>query len=335
MLKAWLRDLPDELFPKDAQDRVARSCAGQGLVPGQDKDPSPEKVPQVLVDELSKLSPFRYYLLFAVTCHLSLLLAHKSKNMMDFRNLCICFQPCLKIDAYSFKFLVCDWRDCWKGCHTESTYIDEEYRLFALHDESVKNADGNGEGRSSTAVDSPEERNISSADSSKPSSVSADHQSQKTAKPDKSTKNGLQKTIEAQKKAQTTQALHDKAQAEKKANAENKALREKKAQADKTAAKAQKAAQDRGQRNDGLAHTSSNSSAGNVRTLTLNPAHGNGAAVSKVSLADARTGLTVQGTSTPPRTSADMRPLSPIKPLSPSTSVQQRLSTNFFMSTPM
>jgi hypothetical protein len=84
----------------------------------------------MLIDELSNLSPFNYYLLFAITCHLSLLLAHSDKNKMDFRNLCICFQPCMKIDAFCFKFLVCDWRNCWKGCLNEAEYIEEEYRLF-------------------------------------------------------------------------------------------------------------------------------------------------------------------------------------------------------------
>lgn len=118
MLKAWLRELPDELFPKESQDRIARECAGA------------EEVPQLLIDELSTLSPFNYYLLFAITCHLSLLLAHSDKNKMDFRNLCICFQPCMKIDAFSFKFLVCDWRNCWKGCNNEAQYIEEEYKLF-------------------------------------------------------------------------------------------------------------------------------------------------------------------------------------------------------------
>ncbi|RFU71982.1 hypothetical protein TARUN_10279, partial [Trichoderma arundinaceum] len=118
MLKAWLRELPDELFPKEAQERIARECHGA------------EKVPQLLIDELSNLSPFNYYLLFAITCHLSLLLAHSDKNKMDFRNLCICFQPCMKIDAFCFKFLVCDWRDCWRGCKHEAKYIEEEYRLF-------------------------------------------------------------------------------------------------------------------------------------------------------------------------------------------------------------
>ncbi|KAK7747744.1 hypothetical protein SLS62_008888 [Diatrype stigma] len=99
MLKAWLRELPDELFPKSAQERIARECAGT------------EEVPQLLIDELSNLSPFNYYLLFAITCHLSLLLAHADKNKMDFRNLCICFQPCMKIDAFCFKFLERDERN--------------------------------------------------------------------------------------------------------------------------------------------------------------------------------------------------------------------------------
>jgi hypothetical protein len=157
MLKAWLRELPDELLPKAAQDRIARECAGS------------EKVPQMLIDELSNLSPFNYYLLFAITCHLSLLLAHSEKNKMDFRNLCICFQPCMKIDAFCFKFLVCDWRDCWKGCKTEEHYIQQEYMLFDMIPPS------SAEGCSSTAVESHDERNVSSSDSSKPSSVNIDN----------------------------------------------------------------------------------------------------------------------------------------------------------------
>lgn len=154
MLKAWLRELPDVLLPKAAQDRIARECAGS------------ETVPQLLIDELSNLSPFNYYLLFAITCHLSLLLAHSEKNKMDYRNLCICFQPCMRIDAFCFKFLVCDWRDCWKGCKTEEQYIQQEYILFDMIPAS------SAEGRPSTAVESTDERMISSSGSSKPSSVS-------------------------------------------------------------------------------------------------------------------------------------------------------------------
>lgn len=161
MLKAWLRELPDELLPKAAQDRIARECAGA------------DGVPQQLVDELSNLSPFNYYLLFAITCHLSLLLAHSEKNKMDFRNLCICFQPCMKMDAFCFKFLVCDWRDCWKGCKTEAVYIEQEYMLFD------QMPPGSAGGRSSTAVESHDERTVSSSDSSKQSSISIENQGRK------------------------------------------------------------------------------------------------------------------------------------------------------------
>jgi hypothetical protein len=161
MLKAWLRELPDEIFPKKAQDRISKQAGGS------------EAVPQILIDELSNLPPFNYYLLFAITCHLSLLLAHSDKNKMDYRNLCICFQPCMKIDAYCFKFLVCDWRDCWKGCKTESYYIDEEYKIFEAAERSDR-PPNSAEGRSSTAVESHDERNVSSSDSSKPSSVNLD-----------------------------------------------------------------------------------------------------------------------------------------------------------------
>lgn len=160
MLKAWLRELPDELFPKDAQERVVRECAGA------------ETVPQLLIDELSNLSPFNYYLLFAITCHLSLLLAHSDKNKMDFRNLCICFQPCMKIDVFCFKFLVCDWRECWKGCKNEAQYIEEEYALlFNTLPPTVSSESRRG----SPANDVVEERNHSSSGSSKLSGQSAEH----------------------------------------------------------------------------------------------------------------------------------------------------------------
>ncbi|KAK4447635.1 putative Rho-type GTPase-activating protein 2 [Podospora aff. communis PSN243] len=175
MLKAWLRELPDELFPKAAQDRIARECAGS------------ETVPQLLIDELSNLSPFNYYLLFAITCHLSLLLAHSDKNKMDFRNLCICFQPCMKIDAFCFKFLVCDWRDCWKGCKNEALFIEEEYALFDSPPprtlpapESSGETRKNGNTKETVKSEPAEERNVSSSDSSKNSNRSASGGDQKT-----------------------------------------------------------------------------------------------------------------------------------------------------------
>ncbi|OTB11757.1 hypothetical protein K445DRAFT_208158 [Daldinia sp. EC12] len=167
MFKAWLRELPDELFPKEAQERISRECAGA------------EEVPQLLVEELSNLSPFNYYLLFAITCHLSLLLAHSDKNKMDFRNLCICFQPCMKIDAFCFKFLVCDWRLCWQGCRNEAKYIEEEYQLFQ---QPLPRGLNPSESRGRSGGDARDDRNLSSSDSSKLSTPPVDHHSGKIRK---------------------------------------------------------------------------------------------------------------------------------------------------------
>ena len=118
MFKAWLRDLPTEILPKSVQDRVARECMGA------------TECPKLLKDELSSLPPWNYYLLFAITCHLSLLIAYSDKNKMNFHNLRVCFQPCLKIDNFCFQLLVQDWRNCWQGCWTEKEALEAEYRIL-------------------------------------------------------------------------------------------------------------------------------------------------------------------------------------------------------------
>lgn len=153
MLKSWLRELPDELLPKDAQERVSKEAPGC------------DEVPQILIDELSNLPPYNYYLLFAITCHLSLVLEHREANKMNYANLSVCFLPCMRMDAYCFRFLVVKWRDCWKGCRTEPLWMEKELRY---RDEmmGLRMAD---EGRASTAID---DRNVSSSDSSKPSTLS-------------------------------------------------------------------------------------------------------------------------------------------------------------------
>jgi hypothetical protein len=144
MFKAWLRDLPDEVIPKHVQVKISEQCVGA------------TKAPQLLRDELSKLPPFNYYLLFAITCHLSLLHSFSDKNRMDYRNLCICFQPCLRVDGFCFQFLVQDWKNCWQGCWTEKEYLEEEYRIQAE----------SGDVDEPTGTEEPEERAISSSGSS-------------------------------------------------------------------------------------------------------------------------------------------------------------------------
>jgi hypothetical protein len=118
LFKNWLRQLPDEIFPKAIQGRIQQECQGA------------KSTPQMLKDELSKLPPFNYYLLFAITCHISLLHSCSEFNKMNYNNLCICFQPAIKIDAFCFQFLILDWRNCWQGCWTEKEYLTEEVALL-------------------------------------------------------------------------------------------------------------------------------------------------------------------------------------------------------------
>lgn len=124
LLKLWLRQLTEKegIFPVHKQQEL-----GQILY---EKDPEFSRqgkpVPQELKDTLSHLSPYNYYLLFAVTCHLSLLLSHHETNRMDLNNLNICIGPCLKLERWLFNWLVGDWRHCWQGCFTEKQYLNAE-----------------------------------------------------------------------------------------------------------------------------------------------------------------------------------------------------------------
>ncbi|EGD85965.2 hypothetical protein H112_06889 [Trichophyton rubrum D6] len=161
MFKAWLRCLPDEILPKATQAKIAAECPGATTAP------------QLLKDELSKLPPYNYYLLFTITCHLSLLHSYVDKNKMDYRNLCICFQPCLKIDGYCFNFLVCDWKNCWQGCWTEKEHLEIEAELDRQEREKQQQQNGHPSDSSAVAPSrtsgaTGEERAISSSGSSQP-----------------------------------------------------------------------------------------------------------------------------------------------------------------------
>ncbi|KAF2222193.1 hypothetical protein BDZ85DRAFT_265049 [Elsinoe ampelina] len=119
LFKEWIRELPEEIFPKSRQAKVAATLPTE--VPGK------KPVPQSFRDELSNLPPFNYYLLFAITCHLSLLLSHEPKNKMTLDNLYRCFNQSLKLDGRVFYTLVGDWRQCWQGCYTENEFLRAEY----------------------------------------------------------------------------------------------------------------------------------------------------------------------------------------------------------------
>jgi RhoGAP domain len=121
MFKAWLRDLPDEVFPKAIQHKITSSVGGYTENQG---------APDILKTELSNLPPFNYYLLFAVTAHITMLLNSSKENKMTFHNLCVCFMPSMKMEMPCFSWLILDWKNCWKGCNSERDYLNREYKLL-------------------------------------------------------------------------------------------------------------------------------------------------------------------------------------------------------------
>lgn len=56
---------------------------------------------------------------------------------MNYNNLCICFQPAIKIDAFCFQFLILDWRNCWQGCWTEKEYLAEEVKFLEAQEHQL------------------------------------------------------------------------------------------------------------------------------------------------------------------------------------------------------
>ena len=49
---------------------------------------------------------------------------------MSYHNLFVCFAPALKMNGDCFRWLVADWRSCWKGCLTEKAALEQEYRIL-------------------------------------------------------------------------------------------------------------------------------------------------------------------------------------------------------------
>ena len=120
VFKNWLRNLPDEIVPTSVQNDVIKAVCPDGGSP-------PPQAPEELKKALSKLPPFNYYLLFAITCHLSLLNAHSEITKMTYNNLRICLQPSLRLSGPFFQWLIEDWRNCWEGCFAEKEYLQKEY----------------------------------------------------------------------------------------------------------------------------------------------------------------------------------------------------------------
>lgn len=125
-------------MPKALQARLAEEIAKENSNYQKIGEPAPQR----LRDALSELPPFNYYLLFAITCHLSLLLSHKDKNKMDLNNLSICIGPCLELERWLFNYLVGDWRRCWQGCFTEKRFLEAEKAFEAGGEYEVPDLEG-------------------------------------------------------------------------------------------------------------------------------------------------------------------------------------------------
>ncbi|KAF2725416.1 Rho GTPase activation protein [Polychaeton citri CBS 116435] len=156
MLKAWLRDLPTEIFPKQLQHELAAELERENPM-FRDAPQVPSKVRECLSD----LPPFNYYLLFAITCHLSLLLSNQQKNKMNLENLAICIGPGLNLERWLFNFLVGDWRHCWAGCAVEEEFLDAE-RAWANGEDVPSNSAGPGSDANSQAGSVHNESAVSS-----------------------------------------------------------------------------------------------------------------------------------------------------------------------------
>ena len=133
LLKSWLRDLPDEIMPKAMQEDVVRKYGR-----------SPQAPPE-LKEIISTLPPWNYYLLFAITCHLSLVCGYAEINQMSPSNLYTCIGTSLKMDGTVFRWLVEDWRNCWKGCATEKQHLQREYEIIDGHIKDYYIENGLGE----------------------------------------------------------------------------------------------------------------------------------------------------------------------------------------------
>ena len=137
MFKAWLRDLPDEVFPRKIQNRISDKVGNLS---------EQQAAPEILKTELSNLPPFNYYLLFAVTAHITMLLNASKENKMTFHNLCVCFMPALKMDMPCFTWLILDWKNCWQGCATERDYMEREYDFLPEADAGPPTVTGEAAG---------------------------------------------------------------------------------------------------------------------------------------------------------------------------------------------
>lgn len=110
--------MPDAILSGDIQKRVFQECKDE--IESGDCKP-----PQIFLDELSRLPPYNYYMLYSLTAHLSNVARHSEQNKMNLSNLGLIFCSTLRMDRFIFNWLVSDWSECWQGCWTEEKELQE------------------------------------------------------------------------------------------------------------------------------------------------------------------------------------------------------------------
>lgn len=130
MLKRWLSNLPPVLPPETQTDIIRKCSEASPAAPGS-------STPEYMKQKLSELPPWNYYLLFAITGHISFLHNHREQNKMTYENLFRCFATrALQVEPYIFWWLVWDWRNCWLGCAKEEEYKSNEYQFLDANEKN-------------------------------------------------------------------------------------------------------------------------------------------------------------------------------------------------------
>ncbi|KAF3940257.1 hypothetical protein ABW19_dt0208257 [Dactylella cylindrospora] len=111
LLKTYIRELPEPILPPAFQKKLFDACR---------ENLNSRKPPQVFVDLISSLPPQNYYLLQVLTNHLSNVALAEDVTRMGLSNLAMIFCSTMKVDRYTFNWLVGSWSDCWGGCWEEN-----------------------------------------------------------------------------------------------------------------------------------------------------------------------------------------------------------------------
>ncbi|KIW01483.1 uncharacterized protein PV09_07236 [Verruconis gallopava] len=304
MLKRWLSNLPP-VFPQDVQSDIIRTCSeSHPAVQGG-------STPDYMKQKLSELPPWNYYLLFAITGHISFLHNHRDQNKMTYENLFRCFATrALQVEPYIFWWLVWDWRNCWLGCAREDEYKAKEYTILdqMAEEERERNAQQQAAAEARAPPQSKKEKDERQPEQSAKQRKASKHSVSAISKQTVlSTKEATIKQVKSEHRPRTAHA-HSPSTA---SHARSRSREKKSALTDR-----QQREQEREQREKDRALSSSDSSKPSIAEQS--PAYRSGSPGNGVSEERDEQRETTNGNDGPIKTQDIGLPmLSPLKPLSP------------------